>query len=680
MSLLSLGHLLHGQPMQRRFEAEPQFQATLLLLQEQIPKATGFYSTSAEKMDFTTDAPVSEMRVINTSDTALPEVQLLSNGRYHVMVSNAGGGYSRWNEYAVTRWREDSTCDNWGMFCYLRDLNSGQYWSTAHHPTLKEAKTYEAVFSQGRAEFRRLDNNIETHTEIIVSPEDDIEIRRVLITNRSSSKKEIEITSYAEVVLAHPAADASHSSYSNLFVQTEIIASQQAIICTRRPRSKEEPQPWMFHMMRINGGKINEVSFETDRNQFIGRGNTVVDPQVMNKPGNLSGSQGSVLDPIVSIRYTMTLDQDETITLDMVTGISLERSTTQALIDKYRDHHLRDRAFELSWTHSQVILRQINASEADAQLYGRLAGSVIYANPLLRANANIIKQNWRGQSALWSYSISGDIPVVLLFVSDADNISLAKQLIQARVYWKLKGLTVDLVILNEDQSGYRQVLQDQIQSLVSASTGIHTGNIQGSIIVRQSDQLSQEDRVLLQTVARIVIADTFGSLEEQMNKKNPAKKAVPILVPSQTELVVPENELTDRELIFSNKLGGFTPDGKEYIITTTKEQSTPAPWINVIANENFGTIISESGSSYTWAENAHEFRLSPWNNDAVSDLGGEAFYIRDEKTGSFWSPMPFPVRGKRPIFHVMVLAIVCLNMLKMASGPKRSCIQILKHP
>lgn len=646
MSLLSLAHLLLEQPMQKRFEAEPQFQATLLLLQEQVPKATGFYASSVDNMEITTTAPVSEMRVIKTSSTALPEVQLLSNGKYHVMVSNAGGGYSRWNEYAVTRWREDCTCDNWGTFCYLRDVSSGQYWSTAHHPTLKDAKTYEAVFSQGRAEFRRLDNNIETHTEIIVSPEDDIEIRRVQITNKTSSKKEIEITSYSEVVLAPPAADDAHTAFSNLFVQTEIFPKQQAIICTRRPRSNGEPQPWMFHMMRINAGKINQVSYETDREKFIGRGNTVVNPQAMTTTGNLSGSQGSVLDPIVAIRYTITLNEDETLVLDMITGISLVKETTQALIDKYQDRLFRDRAFELSWTHSQVTLRQINASESDSQIYGKLAGSVIYANPLLRANANIIKQNWRGQSALWSYSISGDLPVVLLIVSDTENMALVKQLIQARIYWKLKGLAVDLIILNEDQSGYRQVLQEQIQSLVSASSGIHTSGMQGNIFVRHADQVSQEDRILLQTVARIIITDTHGSLEEQMNKKNISRTVVPLLVPSQSDMVIVENKFPPRELVFFNGHGGFTPDGKEYIITTTKEQTTPAPWINVIANENFGTIVSESGSSYTWFENAHEFRLTPWNNDSVSDCGGEAFYIRDERTGSYWSPMPFPARGK----------------------------------
>ncbi|HRH60344.1 MAG TPA: glucoamylase family protein, partial [Chitinophagaceae bacterium] len=519
MSLLSLAYILLDQPMQKRFEAEPRFQATLLLLQEQIPKASAFYSASADIAEIITSSGVSEMRVIKTPHTSVPEVQLLSNGNYHVMITNAGGGYSRWKENAVTRWREDTTCDNWGTFCFIRDLKTGVFWSSAHQPSIKEAKIYEAVFSQSRAEFRRLDNDIEMHTEIVVSPEDDIEIRRMQISNRSDTKKEIEITSYAEVVIANPVADAAHPAFSNLFVETEIIETQHAILCTRRPRSKDEQQPWMFHLMKVNNKKENSVSYETDRNKFIGRGNTIRHPQVMNDFSPLSNTQGSVLDPVVSVRYTITLDADETIMLDMMLGIAETKDACKGLIDKYQDRHLRDRAFELAWTHSQVVLRQINATEPEGQLYGKLAGSVIYTNPYLRAQQNILLKNHRGQSALWSYSISGDLPIVLLQITASENMSLVKQLIQARAYWQLKGLIVDLFIWNEDQSGYRQVLQDQIQSLVVAASNFNTAGRQGGIFVRPADQISAEDRILLQTVARVIISDKQGSLADQLNKK-----------------------------------------------------------------------------------------------------------------------------------------------------------------
>jgi cellobiose phosphorylase len=645
MALLSLGHLLLDKPMQKRFEAEPQFQSSLLLLQEQIPKSTGYYSAATEFADVTISSAYSEMRVIKTPNTAFPEVQLLSNGKYHVMITNAGGGYSRWKDITVTRWREDSVCDNWGIFCYIRDVEKNEFWSAAFQPTLKEAENYEAVFSQGRAEFRRTDNKIETHTEIIVSPEDDIEIRRMHLTNRSGVKKKIEITSYGEVVLADPASDNTHPAFSNLFVQTQILSNRHAILCTRRARSGEDQPPWMFHMMKIKNMDEAQVSYETDRDKFIGRGNTIIHPQIIDSNSGLSGSEGAVLDPVISIQYTITIGIEETVMVDMIMGAGEEKNICEMMIDKYQDPHMRDRAFELSWTHSQVVLRQINATEADAQLFGKLAGSVIYANASLRANAATLIKNHRGQSALWSYSISGDLPIILLQIADTENMVLAKQIIQACAYWHLKGLPVDLVIWNEDQSGYRQVLQDRIQGLIAAGTGINNNEKHGSIFVKHAEQISPEDRVLMQTVARIVISDSRGTLAEQVSKKIPAKIAIPYITPL-SQINYPEILLPKTEKIFFNGYGGFSKDGKEYIIETSKNKHTPAPWINVIANANFGTVISESGSSYTWAENAHEFRLTPWNNDAVSDCGGEAFYIRDEKTGYFWSPTPFPVCGK----------------------------------
>ena len=283
MSLLSLAYLLLDRPMQKRFASDPLFQATLLLLQERIPKETTFFAYTTELSEHyaASIAPDPPIRVFSNPDTPNPEVQLLSNGRYHVMITNAGGGYSRWQNLAVTRWREDRTCDNWGTFCYLRDVATGEFWSTAYQPTLKRSKYFEAVFSEGRAEFRGRDLDYDTHTEIAVSPEDDIELRRVRITNRARTRRTVEVTSYAEVVLAPPAADALHPAFSNLFVQTEILHRQQAILCTRRPRSQGEPAPWMLHLMAVHGAKTEDVSYETDRLQFIGRGNTVVDPQAI---------------------------------------------------------------------------------------------------------------------------------------------------------------------------------------------------------------------------------------------------------------------------------------------------------------------------------------------------------------------------------------------------------------
>ncbi|MEO6490202.1 MAG: glucoamylase family protein, partial [Ferruginibacter sp.] len=643
MSLLSIAYVLLDKPMQKLFEAEPQFKASLLLLQERIPKASTFFAHTTDIADISYTISGQETRIYHTPNTPIPEVQLLSNGRYHVMVTNAGGGFSRWKDIAVTRWHEDVTCDNWGTFCYIRDLDSGEYWSNTHQPTLLKAERYEAAYSQGRVDFNCIHNNIETHTEIVVSPEDDIEMRRLRVTNRSGNNRTIEVTSYAEVVIAPAASDLMQPAFSNLFVQTEINNHQNAILCTRRPRSAEDQSPWMFHLIATEGKSAEEISFETDRMAFIGHGNSIVNPKAMNNPGKLSGSQGSVLDPIVAIRYKINLAPEETITLDMVTGIAETREICQGLINKYQDNtpH-KDRVFEMAWTHSQVVLRQINASEADAQLYGRLASSILYANALFRADPVILINNQRQQSGLWGYAISGDLPIVLLKIESQENIHLIKQMIQAHAYWRLKGLVLDLVIWNETHDGYRQAVQNDIQSLIPPELN----GSKGGIFLRTTDQISNEDRILFQTVARIIISDTGGTLADHINKKEVAKVSLPFVNKTKTYPLSPVSIPQPKDLIFFNGLGGFSPDGNEYIIVTDNNNKTPAPWVNVIANPNFGTVISESGSAYTWTENAHELRLTPWSDDPVSDTSGEAYYLRDEESGRYWSTSFLPAGGQ----------------------------------
>ena len=650
MGFLSMAYLLLGEKMQRRFEADPQFQSALLLLQERAPRATNFYSHSEDPSDERHAMGHDPyMRIINTPNTPIPEIQMLSNGKYQVAISNAGGGYSRWKNIALSRWREDTTQDNWGMFCYIKDLETGEFWSNAYQPTLKKAKEYESIFSQGHVEYRRIDGSFETRTDIVVSPEDDVEIRRIKIINRGKTAKTIEVTSYSEVVLATQAQDEAHPAFSNLFVQTSIDEGQSAIMCTRRPRRRDEEVPWMFHMMTVSGVPKEEISFETDRMKFIGRTRNIQSPAALQLNGPLSGSKGSVLDPVVAIRYKITLKPRQTATFDLIMGVADTKEVCDNLVVKYQDRHLKNRAFELSWTHSQVLLRQINANEADAQLYSSIAGSIIYSNDAHRAEPAVIKSNFKGQPGLWSYAISGDLPIVLVRVHDSDNLDFVKQIIRAHSYWRLKGLLVDLVIWNEDYGSYRQVFHDQILGFVSATSGAAVDQ-PGGIFVRWGDQISNEDRILFQTVARLIFNDTDGTLAEQMGKKRQAR-ALPLpLKVSATQFGkdVKQKVSLPTDLIFNNGTGGFTADGKEYVILSDEDKKSPAPWANIIANKQIGTMVSESGSAYTWVDNAHSFRLTPWQNDPVGDRCGEAFYIRDEDNGRFWSPSPLPIASDMP--------------------------------
>ncbi|TDK33700.1 glycoside hydrolase family 94 protein [Luteimonas terrae] len=670
MGFLALDHLLREQPMQKRFVSDPEFQATLLLLQERVPRTGVFRPHTVDVGDVRPSVAEddAQLRLFRGADTTRPAVQLLSNGRMHAMLTNAGGSALRCHDLALTRWREDGTRDHWGSFCYLQDVDDGDTWSAAFQPTCTTVDQYEAIFSPAKAEFRGRRRGIDSHLEVAISAEDDIELRRLRLANRSRRPRTIEITTYAEVVIAPAVSDEAHPAFSNLFVQTEIVRATQSLLCTRRPRAHDEAQPWMFHMLAAHGVDLSQISYETDRARFVGRGRTPRAPLALQSAGPLSDTAGSVLDPVVAIRVRITLAPDQTAVLDVVTGIADAREACAGLIDKYRDRRLADRVFDLAWTHSQVVRRQIGASHADAQLYERIAGLITFAHPFLRADPGVLVQNRRGQSGLWGHAISGDLPIVLVQIADAENIELVRQMVQAHAYWRLKGLQVDLLIWNEDQAGYRQQLQERILGLVSAGPEGHVLDRPGGIFVRPAQQISQEDRILLLSVARVIVSDQRGTLAAQVARHVTPERAVPLLAlapPAESGPAAPGRydlpqiiesaqadedpwpfEAVHPQLQFDNGTGAFSADGREYVIVLEDGETTPAPWSNVMANAQFGTVVSESGAGYTWAENAHEFRLTPWHNDPVSDANGEALYLRDEETGHLWSPMPLPIRGR----------------------------------
>ncbi len=648
MSIVALSNVLQDNSMQRRFMENIAMRSASILLEERIPGIIPFYpqySAGGSLQRSGADIPL--VRTFTDPDISSPEVHLLSNGRINVMITNSGGGYIKWKDLAVTRWRVDSTLDNWGPFVYIRDVEQGQFWSMGYQPALKKAGRYEASFLQSRAEFKRTDDSIETSAEIAVSPEDDIELKRLKVTNRGWKSRLIEITTYGEVSLRDQMADELHPCFGNLFVQTEILKDRNSIICTRRSSSKSEKPPFLFHAISLHGKKPEGFSFETDRGKFIGRNRSVRDPAALEGAQELSNSEGSVLDPVISARCVVRIEPDQTAMIDIVTGVAETRNAAIGLIDKYKDRNLADRVFALAWTHAQVLLQQLNATESDAQMYGRLAGAIIFSNQLWRANSAVMLKNARGQSDLWGYGISGDLPIVLLRMSDMSNTDIVIQLLKAHAYWRMKGLNVDMVIWNEDHSSYRQQLNEQIMGIITTGTEAHLVDKPGGIFVRRTDRMSEEDKILMQSVAKIVISDTGGLLSEQIKRAKAQPVPVPLLKTVKIRAEDSGRALKpDRNgLLYWNGFGGFRRDGKEYVIILEPGTSTPAPWSNVIANKHIGTVISESGGAYTWLENSHEFRITPWLNDPVEDKSGEAVYIRDEETGRFWSPVPFPARG-----------------------------------
>ncbi len=696
MGFLGFANLLLDGPMQKRMAASADFKSGELMLHERVPRGAHVFPHTGEHAGSrrAEQQAVGILRTFNKPDQPTPEVHLLGNGRLATMVSTAGGGYTRWDDgdgktLAVTRWNEDAVRDCWGTFVYLRDLDTGTFWSNAYQPTLREPQQYEAIFSQARAEYRRVDrlptigrdgkeddassgpsqspgDDIETYTQISVSPEDDVEVRRVVITNRGRKTRTIELTSYAEPVLADPRADAAHPAFQNLFVQTRLVRGRQAILAKRRARGEGERTPYAVHLVTLHGTEVGDAQYETDRGAFVGRGRSLVDPAAMHNE-RLADTNGSVLDPIVSVRRVVKIGPGERARFDVVTGIADGSEAAHALIEKYHDRRLCDRVSELAWTHSQVVLRQLGIDEADAQAYGRLAGSVIYATPQRRADASVIARNLdlnRKQSNLWAYGISGDLPVVLVRVGDHSKVAIVEEAVRAHAYWRRKGLQCDLVVWNEDTSGYRAEVNDAIMAAVSRAGSADLLDRPGGIFVRRGEQFPDEDKVLIQTIARITLVDSGGRLIDQIERRMSVRPlGVSKLVSNQggrntssgkllpSREIVTADEIVGRrgDLLFNNGSGGFTPDGKEYVVVHDAAHPTPAPWSNVMANPTFGTIVTESGGGYTWRTNAREFRLTPFYNDPVGDTSGEALYLRDEESGRFWSPMGAPARGNDPV-------------------------------
>jgi len=695
MSLLSLANLLDVRGdggMPARFHAAPLVQATELLLQERTPRDVAVARPRAEEVAAAAQPgallpPV--VRRYHSPHHAVPRTHLLGNGRYSVMLTAAGSGYSRFQapaqDLAVTRFREDTTRDCWGTFFFFRDPQSGEVWSAGYQASGAEPDRYEASFSEDRAEIVRRDGAIGSTLEVVVTPEDDAEVRRVSLTNFGLKPREIEITSYAEVVIAPTAADLAHPGFSNLFVETEWIPNLGALLATRRPRADTEPRIWAAHVAAVaavvgspsisaippvpatesSSEAGGDLQYETDRARFLGRGRGVRTPMSVIDGLALSNMAGAVLDPIFSLRRRVRLAPGATVRVTFTTLMASSREAAVSLADKYRDPAAFDRAAAMSWTQAQVQLRHLGITPDEANLFQRLANRVLFSDPSLRAPVEVLQRNTRGASTLWANGISGDLPIVLVRIDEIDDIGIVRQLLQAHEYFRTKGLGIDLVILNEKAPSYVQDLQAALEALVRTSQSLHhEGNEPdrrgGNAFILRADLIAPEVRDVLLVAARAVLLARDTSLFEQIERRvrREERRGLPAgrvrraaasaisegktdgRAPSPTPEATPQRP----QLELWNGLGGFADDGREYVTFLGEGQWTPAPWVNVISNPNFGFQVSESGAGYTWSGNSRENQLTAWSNDPVSDPPGETFYIRDEENGQLWGPTVLPIR------------------------------------
>jgi cyclic beta-1,2-glucan synthetase len=656
MSLLALGNGITGEAMQRRFHADPLVASAELLLQERVPRIVEPAHPHIEEVEFVRarrEPPHSVERSYATPDTPSPATHFLSNGRYSVMVTNAGGGYSRWNDLAISRYREDITRDCWGQFVYLRDVGTGRLWSATHQPVGAAADDYHCTLAAGRAEFRRRDGEIETHTEITVSPEDDIEVRRVAMTNHGREPVTIEVTSYFEIAFSNQAADQAHRAFANLFVQTEWLPDLQAVLFTRRPRSSDEKRHWGVHVLASDAPEPEPCSVETDRERFLGRGRQVRDAAAATAGGPLSGTVGAVLDPVCSIRRTIAIAPEETARIAFCTGVAATREDATGLAEKYRDIRSSQRALDLAWGTSQIELRDFGIEPEEALVYQRLASRLLLTDAYSRLKLKTGRENRLPISGLWGIGISGDHPILLVRIESLENTSFVRQALVAHQYWRHQGLRVDLVILNTKPSAYVSELDSRLRMLVRSGHALQMVDRPGGVFLRQADQVDRNVLILLESVARVTLDADAGTIKAQLDRRAPRPEPPARFVATKLPFAGESAPAPRPELVADNGYGGIDPNTGEYVIVLEDGDMTPAPWVNVIATSEFGTMVSEAGVGCTWAHNSHENRLTTWNNDAVSDGSGELLYVRDEETGEVWSPTPLPVRdnGRYVVRH-----------------------------
>jgi cyclic beta-1,2-glucan synthetase len=630
--------------MVERFHADARVQATELLLQERPPRhAAVMRPRPDDEARLASPVPAVAVRRFRSPHTAFPHAQFLSNGHYTAVVTNAGGGASSCRGRAVTRQRQDSTRDPGSQFIYLRDVRSGSVWSATHHPIGKDAEDEVVTFAAEKATFERRFDGLSTRLDVAVSPEDDVEVRRLALTNQGDRPREIEVTSYAEIVLAPPADDLAHPAFGKLFVETEYLPDSGALLCRRRPRARDDAASWAVHVISHEGRTQGPVEWETDRAQFLGRGRGPEDPQALDgRP--LTGTTGVLVDPMVSLRQRFRLAPGAIARLSFATGMATSRETALALAQRYRDPGATSSTFAMAFAHAQSALRHLGVSSEDAMLFERLASRVLYGDASLRAAPEVLARNALGQEGLWGHGISGDLAILLVRVVGMDGVGLVRQVLQAQEYWRLKGLSADVVILNEHPVSYLDEVHAQLAALLDEGPWRAWKHRPGGAYLLRGDRMSEAERVLLAAVARAVVADDRGGLAHQLDRAAapPVAEEVPLaatlarpLLPSTAPAVPP--------LDFANGLGGFASGGREYVIVLEGDQETPRPWVNVIANPRLGTIVSASGAAFTWSENSRENRLTPFANDPVSDPSAEAIFVRDDETGQAWSPTPGPL-------------------------------------
>ncbi len=673
MSILALNNVIFQGRMRDRFHRDPVIEATQFLLQERAPHLIPIIHTKAvNRMRNKSQAfDAAPLRIITNPLLKPRATLLLSNGFYFTMLTANGSGYSRWHDYAITRFIPDATEDQQGTLFFLRDTHSGRWWSVTSEPTRVIEEEAVSIFTDEKAEYTKMVDGIKSTLECLITSEGCGEGRRIQLMNTTNKDRLIEVTSYGELALATMDTDQAHPVFSRMFIETEIAEEGKTIFAQRRKRSPSDPEIYVTHFVSSTTDILQETEAETDRSLFIGRGRSIHRPAAFDQNARFSNSQGCVLDPIMSLRCRIKISAYGKAELIFWTFAAHTKEALYNHIKHYRQPDMFQKELSRAWTRSQVALYQSGTQPKEAIVYQKYATSLIYLDRIWRLSPEILAKTLGKQSDLWPMSISGDNPLCLLRLNNEGNISVLRELLKAHEYWRMRGLIVDLVILNEQAFSYIQNTQRALE-WVCESYRHHAqeADERQHIFMLQRDKINEQSFKTLLASARIVLDAQNGSLSEQLKRLDKSDFDLTIhknyhefhdqldfqkynegrQVTTQTEqnffafigLISQQKPssfpINGEDLKYWNGYGGFN-QYNHYVIRLHGRTTTPRPWINVIANHKFGFHVSAEGAIFTWVNNSRDYKLTPWTNDPTSNRPGEALYLVDRQSLKRFSPV-----------------------------------------
>jgi cyclic beta-1,2-glucan synthetase len=669
MSIVAVANAVFEGRMRDRFHSDPVIEAAELLLQEKAPREVPAMPLRAEtgeppRAETPDERPDSRL-VLDPLDAPL-EVNVMSNGHYNVMVTATGTGYSRADQIAVTRWNADPGEETTGTFIFLSDPATGEWWSATSAPKRVPGEICRAHFSDDKTTFSKTVGTLRSEMECIVASEGNGEARHITIWNDGDRDRHIEVTSFAEIALNYEAADRAHPAFSKMFVKTEIGGEDKStIFAERRQRSSGDPTIALAHFITSSAGPTRDVQAETDRRIFIGRGRSLGNAAAFDPGAELTGSAGFTLDPIMALRAKVRVPAHKKISLTFWTLVAANRTDVEEETQRFLHSQSYERQAMHAWTRSQVQTRHVGISLAEAAGVQKLASHLLFPQTTLRAPAETIASGLGSQASLWPMAISGDFPIFALRIGDVADLPIVASSLRMQEYLRAHGLIFDLAIVNEQSSSYVQDLQQAIELLCDNARlrGRELGPRQHIFAVRR-DLMDENSYRTLIASSRIVVHTRNGPILNQIERaeqsalltENTRREEATAIAPRKTAYIQSRTPAEAQipggsDLSFWNGYGGFADGGKAYVVRLAGHDVTPHPWINVIANSEFGFHTSCEGASWSWSRNSRDYQITPWSNDPTVNRPGEGIYIHDLVTGEAFSPVAGVVRDTSAVYE-----------------------------